>query len=49
MEKGNFFVREGVCVWDIQDSGCITELGLSLKQAWRIDSVLGEGTGAQLS
>lgn len=29
-------VREGEYVWNIQDSGFITELGLSLKRAWRI-------------
>lgn len=29
-------VREGVCVWDIQHRGFITEHGLSSKQAWRI-------------
>lgn len=29
-------VRGGICVWDLQDGGFITELGLSSKQAWRI-------------
>lgn len=31
-----FLLSEGVCVWDIQHRGFITERGLSSKQAWRI-------------
>lgn len=29
-------VREGGSVWNIQDSGFVTELGLSSKLGWRI-------------